>query len=158
MRRTVVTSGEVLVTALDAAVILAPSLVLFGAADKGGLADSHGLDLLIASGLLAAGHAAIIWRRLRREVREAGRLADVWIATLDSIVVLALGVTLLLLLVLGGFADQHAVLVNEGWPVVALWIGVQVVAIAIAELSGRAIFRWLEPRRPPRGPSPSHRP
>ena len=157
MRRSVTTTVEVLLTAFDAGVILAPSLVLAGAAQSGGLPDSHGIDLVVVSALIASVHAGVVWRRLRREVDEAGRIVDVWIAALDSIVVLGFGTTLLLLLILGGFAEQHAALVNQGWPVLGLWIGVQALAVAIAEVSGRAVFRWLEPRStdpPSRRPRP----
>lgn len=158
MRRSVTTTVEVLLVALDAGVILAPSLVLAGAAQTGGLPDSHGLDLVGASAVIASVHAGVVWRRLRREVDEAGRVVDVWIAALDSVVVLAIGATLLLLLILGGFAEQHAALVNQGWPVLGLWIGVQALAVAIGEVSGRAVFRWLEPRSPgPPSGSPRRR-
>ena len=133
--------------ALDFAVILAPSLVLAGAAEKGGLPGAHGLDLVVTSGVLGLAHAALVWMRLRRQLRYHARATDVLIATLDATVVLALATTTLLIAVLGGFAPQHAVLVNRGWPVVALWVGVHVAAMALAELARTQILRWLDPVR-----------
>lgn len=139
--------GAVLLAAADFAVILAPAVVLSVTARQGGLPRSHGRDLLVVSALIGLVHAKVVLDRLRDEVTHAGRLVDVWIAAFDSLVVLALGATGLLLAILGGFAEQHAALLNEGWPVLLLWIGIQLLAVAIAEISGRAIFRWLEPRR-----------
>lgn len=149
--------GSIIFAIIDFVVILAPSFVLAGTARQGGLPDSQGDDLMVASALIGAVHGVIVWTRLRDETRHAHRIIDVWISEFDSLVVLALGATMLLVIVLGGFAEQHAVLVNNGWPVIALWTGVQVTAVALSELSGRVVFRWLEPStRPPpacvRGP------
>lgn len=130
--------------AADVAVIMAPSVVLAVAASKGGLSGSHGVDLVLASAAVGAIHAGIAFSRLIDEGRAAARRLDVWIAALDALVVLALGATLLLVVVLGGFATQHDALVSEGWSVVWLWIGVLVGAVALAELCGRSLFRWLE--------------
>ena len=101
---------------------------------------------MVASALIGSIHAAIVRSRLRDETRHAHRVVDVWISEFDSLVVLALGATMLLVIVLGGFAEQHAVLVNNGWPVIALWAGVQTVAVVISELTGRVVFWWLEER------------
>ena len=30
-------------------------------------------------------------------------------------------------------------------PVVLLWAGLQIIAVVLAELTGRLVFRWLEP-------------
>lgn len=130
--------------AVDIAVLMAPSLVLAVTAEKGGLPGSHGIDLVIASGVVGLLHGAIAFSRLVDEGRVAARRLDVWLAAFDALVVLALGVTLLLIVVLGGFADAHAVLVNRGWAVVWLWIGVLLAAVALAEICGRLVFRWLE--------------
>lgn len=129
---------------LDFSVIVAPSLVLAGAAQKGGLAGAHGLDLLVVGALLGSFHAALVWNRLRHQLLHHARTADVLIATLNATVVLALATTTLLIVVLGGFAPQHAVLVNRGWPVVALWIGVHLTAMALAELTRTQVLRWLD--------------
>jgi hypothetical protein len=51
----------------------------------------------------------------------------------------------LLLAILYGFADEHASVADRGYPVVVLWTGVQVVAVVVAELTGRFVFWWLEP-------------
>jgi hypothetical protein len=68
-----------------------------------------------------------------------------WIASLNALVVLALSGSLLLLLVLHSFPDEHAAIARRGFPVVVLWAGVQVVAVALAEATGRFFFWWLEP-------------
>ena len=137
--------GAGLLAAVDFGVIMAPSVVLVVTANQGGMPNTHGLDLFVASGLVAAVHARVVWGRLRDEVSHAGRVVDVWLAAFDSLVVLALGVTGLLLFILGGFAEQHAALINRGWPVLALWTGILILAVAISEFTGRCIFRWLEP-------------
>lgn len=147
MTRSAAGAGLATFAVLDLAVIVAPSLVLAGAAEKGGLAGAHGLDLLVVSTLLGASHAALVWNRLRRQLLPHSRTADVLIATLNATVVLALATTTLLLVVLGGFAPQHAVLVNRGWPVVALWIGMHLSAMALAELTRTQLLRWLDPPR-----------
>lgn len=138
---------------IDAAVILGPSVVLAAAAEKGGVADLHGLDLIIASAVIAAVHARLAYRRMIAEIRAAVRVTDAWIAAINALVVLALAVVLVLLAVLGGFADEHAVLVGDGWPVVGLWVGVQLAAVAAAEITGWLVFRWLEPSAGSRGPA-----
>lgn len=145
-RRTTHRVGSVVFAAIDFLVVLAPALVMALNARQGGLPQSHGFDLVVASALIGSVHAAIVWSRLRDETRHAHRILDVWISEFDSLVVLALGATLLLVIVLGGFAEQHAVLVNNGWPVIALWSGVQVLAVAISEITGRGVFWWLEVR------------
>jgi hypothetical protein len=54
------------------------------------------------------------------------------------------------MVVLWGLADEHASMADHGFPVVALWLGIQAVAVGLAELTGRFVFWWLEPhpRRP----------
>lgn len=130
--------------AVDLAVIVAPALVFKFASDRGGLGDADGLDLVAASAVIGSVHAVIAGARLRAEEHTAVRRADMWIAAIDSLVVLAFSATLLPAVVLWGFADEHASIADRGYPVVALWAGVQVVAVSIAELVGRAVFRWLE--------------
>jgi hypothetical protein len=73
-----------------------------------------------------------------------------WISAVDALAVLALGSTVLLLAIFYGFADEHASIADRGYPVVALWTGVQVVAVVMAEATGRFVFWWLEPH--PRTP------
>ena len=132
---------------VDWLVIMAPSLAVKLAADRGGLGDSKGLDLIFASLLIATPHAVIAGRRLRYEERTAVWRADIWIAAIDALVVLALSTTLLILVVLAVFAEEHAALANRGFPIVALWIGLQLVAVALSEATGRFVFWWLEPHR-----------
>ena len=145
-RRTTHRAGSVVFAAVDFLVVIAPSVVLAVTARQGGLPQSRGFDLVIASALIGAVHATIVRARLRDETRHAHRVIDVWISEFDSLVALALGATMLLVIVLGGFAEQHAVMVNNGWPVLWLWSGVQVTAVVISELTGRLVFWWLEER------------
>lgn len=146
MRRATFDRLAVVVYAVvDWLVIMAPSLAVKLAADRGGLGDSKGLDVLFASAVIATPHALIAARRLRFEERTAVRRADIWIASIDSLVVLALATTLLILVVLAFFADENAALVNRGLPIVAVWMTLQFVAVAMAEITGRVVFLWLEP-------------
>jgi hypothetical protein len=46
------------------------------------------------------------------------------------------------------FPDEHASLANRGFPLSALWAGVQAVAVLLAESTARLFFRWLEPQAP----------
>ncbi len=133
--------------AVDFAVIVAPALAVKLAADRGSMGETEGIDLIIASSVFGVGHAVLARSRLRSEERMAVRRADLWIAAIDALVVLALGATLLLVAILYGFADEHASLADRGYPVVALWIGIQAAAIALAEVTGRFVFWWLEPHR-----------
>ena len=136
--------------ALDFVVILTPAVVLNLSADRGGMGDLNGIDLVVASGVLAGVHATVAGARLRSEARMAFRRTDMWIAAADALVVLALGATVLPTVVLWGLADEQASMADRGFPVVALWLGVQAVAVGLAELTGRFAFWWLEPhpRRP----------
>jgi hypothetical protein len=131
--------------AVDFAAIMAPAVYLKVTADRAGLGATQGVDLLWASAVIGAVHAVLAWSRLRSEERVARRRADLWIAAIDALVVLALGATLLLIAVLHGFADEHASLADRGYPVVALWIGIQLVAVSAAEATGWFVFWWLEP-------------
>lgn len=130
---------------IDFAVIVAPALAVKIASDRGGMGDTKGVDLLAASTILGLAHALIAGARLRSEERIAVRRADMWIAAGDALVVLTLAATVLPAVVLWGFADEHSSIANRGYPVVALWFGVQLVAVAIAEMVGRLVFWWLEP-------------
>lgn len=133
---------------VDLAVIVAPAVAFGAAADRGGLGDLTGRQLVAASVLLGAVHAVIAANRLWFEEHVAIRRTDLWIAAVDSLAVLALAATLLPLVVLFGFADEHASIADRGYPVVALWVGVQVAAVVAAEVTGRAVFRWLEEPTP----------
>lgn len=135
--------------ALDLLVIVGPALAVKVAADRGGIGDSQGLDLVVASILIGCIHAVVAGSRLASEERVAVRRADMWIAALDALVVLALGATLLIIAVLLGFSEEHASLADRGYPVVALWAGLQLVAVTVAEGVSRFVFWWLEPH--PRG-------
>jgi len=130
---------------VDFAVVIAPALVFKLASDRGGLGDTRGLDLVVASAVIGTLHAIVAGARLRSEEHVAVRRADLWIAAVDALVVLALAATLLPALVLWRFADEHASIAERGYPVVALWAGVQLVAVALAEVVGRTVFWWLEP-------------
>lgn len=132
---------------LHVVVAAAPAAVLAAGARKGGLPGAHGLDLLAVSIVLGALHGSIVWHRLRTERRAGVRFVDVWIAEIHALVVLAASVTALLMLVLGGFAPEHAAIVNRGWEVLWLWTGLLLVAIAIAELARSAVLRSLQKDR-----------
>jgi len=138
--------------AIDFLVIVAPAVAVKLAADRGGMGDSEGVELIVASGVLGAVHAVFAWARLRSEERVAVRRADMWIASIDALVVLALGATLLLVAIMYGFADEHASLADRGYPVVALWSGIQILAVVLAEATGRIVFWWLEPHPRPESP------
>lgn len=130
---------------VDLAVILAPAVAIWLAANRGGMGDAEGVDLIAASAVLGLVHAGFAWSRLWSEERIAVRRADMWISAVDGLVVLALGATLLLLAVLYRFADEHASMVDRGYPVILLWAGVQLVAVVVAEATARFVFWWLEP-------------
>jgi hypothetical protein len=102
-------------------------------------------DILAASAAMGAAHVVLAWRRLRDEERLAARRLHVWIASLNALVVLALSASVLLLLLLYLFPDEHASLANRGFPMFLLLAGVQAVAILLAEATARLIFWWLEP-------------
>ena len=130
---------------VDFLVIVAPAVAVKLAADQGGMGDTEGIDLLVTSTVLGAVHAVVAGARLRSEERTAIRRADMWIAAVDALVVLAIAATILPVVVLWGFADEHASLASSGYPVVALWAGVQTTAVLLAEATGRLVFWWLEP-------------
>ena len=142
--------GVAVFAAVDWLVIMAPAFAIELAGDRGGIGATADLDLMTASAVIATGHAIVAARRLRDEERTAVRRADVWIASLDSLVVLALATTLLVLVGLVSFPDEHAALANRGYPVVVLWSGLLLVAVVLAEVTARLVFWWLEPRQPAR--------
>jgi hypothetical protein len=112
-------------------------------------------DVLLASAAVGAVHMVLVWRRLGDEERTAARRLHLWIASLNALVVLALSASLLLLLVLYWFPDEHASLANRGFPVFVLWAGVQGVAVLLAEATYRFFFWWLESHgRSTLGPGP----
>ena len=150
MRRQVVDAvAPPVYAAIDFLVILAPALAVKLASDRGGRGDTDGIDLMIASAVMGAvpgaGHAVVAGARLRSEERTAVRRPDMWIAAVDALVVLTLAATILPVVVLWGFADEHASIADHGYPVVALWFGVQLAAVVLAETTGRVVFWWLEP-------------
>ncbi|HEU0171991.1 MAG TPA: hypothetical protein VFR26_11095 [Acidimicrobiales bacterium] len=150
--------GVAVFAAVDWLVIMAPAFAIELAGDRGGIGATADLDLMIASAVIATVHAIVAARRLRDEERTAVRRADVWIASLDSLVVLALATTLLVLVGLVSFPDEHAALANRGYPVVALWSGLLLVAVVLAEATARLVFRWLEPRQPDPDGQPDEEP
>jgi hypothetical protein len=131
------------VATLHLAALVAPALVLAVAARKGGIPRWHGLDLVIASALLGSVHATVVAVRLRRTLQSGADVLVVMLARTVALAVLALAATLLLTAVLEGAATQHATLVNRGWPVVLLWVGVQAAAVALAEFVHTHVRRWL---------------
>jgi hypothetical protein len=129
--------------------VIAPAVAVRWAVFRSDIQGVAGRDIVAASVLVGAGHAAVAWARLRCEERTAVRRSHIWIASLNALVVLALSASLLVLGVLEHFAVEHAAIVNRGLPVVGLWAGLQLVAVALAEVTGRAVFWWLEPQPAP---------
>ncbi|HEY8526251.1 MAG TPA: hypothetical protein VIL48_14870 [Acidimicrobiales bacterium] len=129
--------------------VLAPALAVRWSVFRSDINGVAGRDVVAASVVVGAGHAAVAWARLRCEERTAARRSHIWIASLNALVVLALSASLLVLVVLGLFPDEHAAIANRGLPVVVLWAGLQLVAVALAEATGRLVFWWLEPHPAP---------
>lgn len=129
--------------------VLAPALAVRWSVFRSDTAGIAGRDLVAASVIIGAAHATVAWTRLRCEKRTAARRSHIWIASLNALVVLALSASLLVLGVLEHFADEHAAVTNRGLPVVAVWSGLQLVAVALAEITGRLVFWWLEPQPAP---------
>ena len=125
--------------------ILAPALAVKLASDRGGMGDTKGLDLLIASTVLGVAHALVAGSRLRSEERTAVRRADMWIAAVDALVVLTLAATLLPVVVLWGFADEHASSPIAAIPSSRCGPACSSSRSAVAETTGRLVFWWLEP-------------
>lgn len=132
---------------LHVVVLLVPAALIAGAARKGGLPAADGIDLVLASGLVGGLHATLVWRHLRNEYRRGIAFRNAYLAAFDALVVLALASTGLLFVILGGLAPEHAAIVNKGWPVVGLWVVVQVAAVGLAELTRTAVLRWLTGER-----------
>ncbi len=130
---------------LCVAVLLSPAVAITLSSDRGGMRGAADADLLLASTVLGVALAVLSMRRLRDEEVRAVRRADMWIAAGDSLVVLLFAATVLPLVVLWGFSDEHATMAQRGYPVILLWGGVQLVAILLAEAVGRFVFWWLEP-------------
>jgi predicted Co/Zn/Cd cation transporter (cation efflux family) len=130
-------------------VIIAPALAVRSEVFNAGIGSLDD-DISAASAVVGAVHMALAWRRLLDEERTATRRLHLWIASLNALVALALSASLLLLLVLYWFPDEHASLANRGFPVFALWAGVQGVAVLVAEATARFFFWWLEPHEPHR--------
>jgi uncharacterized membrane protein YidH (DUF202 family) len=128
------------------AVLLAPAISMrWGGLDAG--VGSLDEDILGASLVMGAVHLVAVATRRRYERRTAPRRAHVWIASLNALVMLGLSASLLLLAVLYWFPDEHASLANRGFPVVLLWVGIQLVAVVLAEVTARFLLRWLRAGR-----------
>ena len=138
----------VLYATVDAGVIIAPAVAVRATGARVGIEGEYDADLLVASTIIGVVHGVIAFRRLVDEERAAERAIDVWLASIDALVVLAFSSTFLITAVLLGFTDVHALLAQRGAPVVLLWAGVAVVAVVLAELTGHWVYRWLEPTHP----------
>jgi hypothetical protein len=138
----------VLYALVDFAVILGPAVAVRTTGARVGIEGEYDVDLLLASIAIGTVHAVIAWRRLVDEERAAERAIDVWLASIDALVVLAFCSTFLITGVLLGFTDIHALLAARGAPVVLLWAGVALIAVVFAELTGHLVYRWLEPKHP----------
>jgi hypothetical protein len=133
---------------VDFAVILGPAVAVRATGARVGIEGEYDVDILLASIAIGTVHAVIAWRRLVDEERAAERAVDVWLASIDALVVLAFCSTFLITGVLLGFTDIHALLAARGAPVVLLWAGVAIIAVVFAELTGHLVYRWLEPKHP----------
>jgi hypothetical protein len=141
-------SLAVVYAVVDAAVIVAPAVAVRATGARAGIEGEYDLDLLVASLVIGVAHGVVAWRRLVDEERAAERAVDVWIASIDALVVLAFSTTFLITAVLLGFTDVHALLAQRGAPVVVLWALMALVSVVLAELTGHWVYRWLEPRHP----------
>jgi hypothetical protein len=129
------------------AVTIAPAVLMRSEVLNAGIGSLDD-DVLAASVAVGAVEMVLAWRRVRNQERTAARRLHVWIASFNALVVLALTASLLLLLALYLFPDEHASLANRGFPVFALWAGVQAVAVVLAEATGWLFFSWLRPDAP----------
>lgn len=142
MRRRVEVAVAVLLALAHLGALLAPAVILAATADKGGLPGLGGHDLLIASAVLGLGHAGVVGVRLRRAQRSVG-LTNALLAGVDGLLVVALLATGLLFVVLGAQGPVGAVLINQGVPLLGLWVAVQLVAVVLGEGVQRWVARWL---------------
>jgi hypothetical protein len=134
-------------TIAAAIVIVAPAFAMRWGGLRAGV-GSLDADILAASLAVAGVNTAVSWGHMRDEEHLARRRLHVSIASLDALVVLALGASLLFLVLLAWFPDEHASMADRGFPVVVLWAGSQLVAVLLAEVTARFAFWWLEPRTP----------
>lgn len=125
-------------------VIMAPAVAIELAGTAAGM-PGDSMDLVATSFLIGGVHSIVAWARLLEEERIAVRRADMWISAVDALVVLALSATALILVVLVLFVDEHSWMADRGYPVFVLWGGIQLAAVALAEMTGRFVFWWLEP-------------
>ena len=142
MRRRVEVLAAVLLALAHLAALLAPAVILAVTADKGGLPGLGGYDLLVASSGLGLVHAGVVGVRLRRAQRTVG-LTNALLAGVDGLLVVALLASGLLFVVLGAQGPIGAVLVNQGVPLLVLWVTVQLVAVLLGEGVQRWVARWL---------------
>ena len=77
----------------------------------------------------------------------SARGTDAWLAAVQALSVLALLSSLLLALMLLLAAPLQVVLADSELLLVALWAGGQLLAVALAEVTERASFRWLRASR-----------
>ncbi|MGY1824881.1 hypothetical protein [Blastococcus sp. SYSU DS0541] len=126
------------------AVVVAPALIIDSTATGGGVAPTwQALDLLAVSAVLGLGYGIVCFRRLRRQSTETRSRPNAWIAAGHALVALALLSSLLLAVVLHELGSLQAPLAGQEWSLLALWGGVQLVAIVVAEAVERGVFRWL---------------
>lgn len=143
MRRHAEHIAAVLLAVGHLGALVAPAAILAATADKGGLPGLGGYDLLVASTVVGLVHAGVVGARLQRARREVG-LTNALLAGIDGLLVVALLATGLLFVVLGAQGPLGAVLINEGVPLLVLWVAVQVVAVLLGEAVQRAVGRWLD--------------
>ncbi|MDK3256066.1 hypothetical protein [Blastococcus capsensis] len=143
-RRTVRESAAALYGLAALGVVVAPALILDSTAAGGGVAPSwQALDLLAVSAVLGLGYGVVCYRRLRRQSTMTRSRPNVWIGAVHAFVALALLSSVLLAVVLHQLGNLQTPLAGQEWTLLALWGGVQLLAIAVAEAVERGVFRWL---------------
>jgi membrane protease YdiL (CAAX protease family) len=155
MRRGMEPASAALYAVAVFAVVVAPGTVLVVAGARAGLprmlAD---LDLVAVSAVVGAAYALVAHRRLRRQAGRGRAQADVWIAALNALSVLAVLASVLLAVALHLLAAVQTPLAAAEWPLLALWGLLQLTAVVLAESTERAVFAWLSaPGRRRRGNS-----
>ncbi|CCG04888.1 hypothetical protein [Blastococcus saxobsidens] len=143
-RRTIREGAAALYGLAALGVVVAPALILDSTATGGGVAPSwQAWDLLAVSAVLGLGYGVVCYRRLRRQSTMTRSRPNVWIGAAHALVALALLSSVLLAVVLHQLGDMQAPLAGQEWTLLALWGGVQLLAIAVAEAVERGVFRWL---------------
>lgn len=132
--------------------VAVPTLLMTHTAHRGSVPPSWPeFALIAASGTVGAGYGLATYRRLARTDPPARRRTDRWIAALHALVALALLTPALLGLVLYHLGPLQPWLGHRPVLLCAIWAAVHLAAASAAEVTGRAVTRWLrgDPERSP---------